>query len=81
MVSLGKICHYLNQGCNETKEGDGHSILSSGLLNLDQQVAVVPSLHPFSTRNNQRVQNFSLPEKGLIFISQFKDQRHTVVFF
>lgn len=52
---------YLHQSFSETKEGDGDCILSSGLLNLDKQVAIVTCLHPFSTRKNYTSNTLLLP--------------------
>lgn len=42
---------YLDQGGEQAQEGDGHGVLASGLLNLDQQVSVVTCLHPFGAKN------------------------------
>lgn len=41
---------HLHKSFDEGKEGDGDSVLPSGLLNLDQQVTVVACLHPLSAR-------------------------------
>lgn len=56
-------CYYLDQGSNETKKGNGHSILPPGLFDLDQQVAVITGLHSLSTRKKKNFQYFLLPLK------------------